>query len=99
MIKGELERFTETTITEVKLFKDQLKEIRLNGIAYDHGEANKDVHAVSAPVFNQFKEPIAALSVCVPASRMDKILNKKLLVELKKAAGRLSEHLFPRDPE
>jgi len=99
MIKGELERFTETTITDVRLFKDQLKEIKLNGIAYDHGEANKDVHAVSVPVFNQFKEPIAAISICVPASRVDKISNKKVVAELKKAANRISEHLFPRDPE
>ena len=95
MIKGELEKFTENTITDIQLFKDQLKEIRLNGIAYDRGEANKDVHAVSAPVFNQFKEPIAAISICVPASRMDKIANKKVVVELKKAASRISEHLFP----
>ena len=95
LIKGELEKFTENTITDIKLFKDQLKEIKLQGIAYDHGEANKDVHAVSAPVFNQFKEPIAAISICVPAGRIDKILSNKLVVELKKAASRISEHLFP----
>jgi DNA-binding IclR family transcriptional regulator len=95
MIKGELEKFTENTITDIKIFKDHLKEIKLHGIAYDHGEANKDVHAVSAPIFNQFKEPIAAVSICVPASRISKILNNKLVDELKQAAGRISEHLFP----
>ena len=95
MIKGELEKFTENTITDVKAFKDHLKEIKLHGVAYDHGEANKDVHAVSAPIFNQLKEPIAAISICVPASRINKILNNKLVDELKQAAGRISEHLFP----
>jgi len=95
MIKGELEKFTENTITDIKVFKDHLKEIKLHGIAYDHGEANKDVHAVSAPIFNQLKEPIAAISICVPASRISKILNNKLVDELKQAAGRISEHLFP----
>jgi DNA-binding IclR family transcriptional regulator len=96
MIKGELEKFTENTITDIKIFKDQLKEIKLHGIAYDHGEANKDVHAVSAPVLNQFKEPIAAISICVPASRINKILNNKVVIELKEAASRISERLLPR---
>lgn len=99
MFKGELEKFTENTITDVERFKDHLKEIKLQGIAYDRGEANRDVHAVSVPVFNQFKEPIAAISICVPASRMDKLLNKKLIVELKRAAARISERLFPPDLE
>jgi DNA-binding IclR family transcriptional regulator len=99
LFNGELEKFTENTITDVKRFKDHLKEIKLQGIAYDRGEANKDVHAVSVPVFNQFKEPIAAISICVPASRMDKLLNKKVVVELKKAASRVSERLFPPDSE
>ncbi len=95
MIKGELEKFTENTITDIEIFKDQLKEIKLHGIAYDHGEANQDVHAVSTPVFNQFNEPIAAISICVPASRINKIVNNKVVVELKEAASRISEHLFP----
>jgi DNA-binding IclR family transcriptional regulator len=95
MIKGELEKFTENTITDVNAFKDQLREIRQRGIAYDHGEANKDVHAVSAPVFNQLKEPIAAISICVPAGRINKILDHKVGVALKEAAKRITERLFP----
>jgi DNA-binding IclR family transcriptional regulator len=99
MIKGELEKFTENTVTDIQLFKDQLKEIKLHGIAYDHGEANKDVHAVSAPVFNQFEEPIAAISICVPSNRINKIVNNNIVIELKEAARRISERLFPAASE
>ena len=95
MINGELREYTKNTITNTKIFKDQLKEIKLQGIAYDHGEANQDVHGVSAPIFDHLKKPIAAVSICVPASRISKILNSQLIVELKQTANRISEHLFP----
>lgn len=95
MINGELHTYTENTITNTKIFKDQLKEIKLQGIAYDHGEANQDVHGVSAPIFDHLNKPIAAVSICVPASRINKILNNQLIVQLKQTANRISEHLFP----
>ena len=98
MINGEFQKFTENTITNAKAFKDQLKEIKAQGIAYDHGEANQDVHGVSTPIFDDLKRPIAAISICVPSSRINKILNAQLVYELKQTAKRISEHLFPPSP-
>ena len=95
IIKSEFEKSADTTIINIEKFKHQLKQIKIKGIAYDRGEGNKDVHAISAPLFNQFNEPIAAISICVPASRIEKISDEKIAADLKQAARRISEHLFP----
>lgn len=94
MTNVKFERFTENTITDIEAFKDQLEEIKQQGVAYDHGEASTDVHAVSAPIFNHLKKPVAAISICVPANRVNKILKNKSVDELKKTAKLVSEHLF-----
>ncbi len=94
MINGEFEKITENTITDPEVYKDQLEEIKQHGIAYDHGEANIEVHAVSAAVFNHLKKPVAAICVCVPANRINKILNSKTVEMLKKTAMQISERLF-----
>lgn len=95
MLQGPLEKWTDNTITDVKAFKNHLKEIKSIGIAYDHGESNADVHAVSVPVFNHMEKPIAAISICVPSARVNKILNSKLIKKLKKTTLQISEHLLP----
>ena len=94
MLNGELRKITENTISDIEEFKDHLAEIKKQGIAYDHGEANTDVHAVSVPVRNHLKKPVAAVSICVPATRVNKIMNNKIVDELKKTARLISEHLF-----
>ena len=63
MINVELKKLTDNTITDIEAFKNQLKEIKQQGIAYDHGEASEDVHAVSAPVFNQAGKAVASTSI------------------------------------
>jgi DNA-binding IclR family transcriptional regulator len=90
----ELEKITENTITDLNMFKDQLKEIKQQGIAFDHGEANMDVSGVSAAIFNHLKKPIAAISICVPTYRVNKIINNKSINLLKKTATLISEHMF-----
>jgi DNA-binding IclR family transcriptional regulator len=94
MINGELKKITENTITDIEEFNNHLGEINKQGIAYDHGEASTDVHAVSAPILNHLNKPVAAVSICVPATRVSKIMNSKTVDELKKTAKLISEHLF-----
>lgn len=96
MIEGRLYKITENTITDPITFKEQLEEIRQQGIAYDHGEADTDVHAVSAAIFNHLNKPVAAVSICVPSSRIRKILNNQYINSLKNTANLISERLFFR---
>lgn len=95
MMNGNLKKFTEDSITDIETLKSHLEEIKRQGLAYDHGETNKDVHAVSVPIFNHMERPIAAVSICVPSNRLNKILNTKLISELKDTALQISEQLLP----
>lgn len=94
IIQGQFEKITENTITDPEVFRDQLEVVRQQGIAYDLGEANIEVHAVSAPVFNHLKKPVAAICICVPSNRVNKILNSKAIESLKRTAALISERLF-----
>lgn len=94
LLNVEFEKITDNTITSVDVFKEQLQEIRQQGVAYDYGEANADVHSVSAAVFNHHKRPVAAISICVPANRIHKITNLKHINLLKQTALSVSEKLY-----
>ena len=71
----------------------------LQGVAYDHGEANPGVHTVSVAVFNHLKKPVAALSLCVPANRAPKITDPKNIRLMKKTATMVSGRLFYEAPK
>ena len=94
MINGDFTKITENTITDPIVFRKQLEEIKLQGIAYDHGEANPHVHTASVPVFNHAKKPVAALSICVPGTRVERIDNPQSIRLLKKTAMMLAGRLF-----
>jgi DNA-binding IclR family transcriptional regulator len=94
MINSDFTKITENTITDPIVFRKQLDEIRLQGIAYDHGEANPHVHTTSVAVFNHLKKPVAALSICVPATRVEKINDPQSIRLLKKTAMMLAGRLF-----
>jgi len=94
MINGDFTKITENTITDPIVFRKQLDEIRLRGIAYDQGEANPHVHTASVPVFNHLKKPVAALSICVPSTRVESISNPQSIRLLKKTAMMLAGRLF-----
>jgi len=90
LLNGDFTKFTDNTITDPSVFKAQLVEVRQRGIAYDHGEADAEVHAVSVAVLNHLKKPIAALTICVPANRIHKITDPKNIELLKKTAKMIS---------
>jgi len=94
MINGDFTKLTDNTITDFEVFKDQLNEVRQNGVAYDHGEANAGVHTVSVAVFNHLKKPVAAISICVPANRIHKIIDSDNVKLLKNTAMIVSDRLF-----
>jgi DNA-binding IclR family transcriptional regulator len=99
MVNGDFTKITENTITNFEVFKERLEEVRQHGVAYDHGEANADVHTVSAAVFNHLKKPVAAISICVPANRIQKIMDSSNIKLLKNTAMMVSGRLFCESPE
>ncbi len=68
---------TPNSITKLDHYTMELAGIRERGYATDFEEYQKGIVGVSAPVFDSRNQPIGALSVAGPASRMtkDKIRN------------------------
>lgn len=94
LIMGKLSRFTQNTITRPNVYKNQLEEIRKQGVAFDNGEYDLDVYAIGVPVFNHEKKPIAAIVVAAPRFRMNKQFEVKVIPLIKEAAGKISSRLF-----
>ncbi|MCF7849458.1 MAG: IclR family transcriptional regulator [Kiritimatiellales bacterium] len=63
-------RFNDNTITTKTAFTAELEEVRKTGYALDRAEELDGIHCVSAPVFNQKGEPIAAVTVTGPSNRL-----------------------------
>jgi IclR family acetate operon transcriptional repressor len=93
-LKEKLTRFTPNTITRRKILKSQLEEIRRQGVAFDHGELNSDVHAMGAPIFNHDNKPVAAIVIAAPAYRMQTHIESNGALLLKETAAKISAKLF-----
>lgn len=94
VINGKFQKITDNTITDTSEFKKQLEEIREHGIAFDHGENNADVHAVSTAVFNHLQKPVAAMAICTPSNRINKITSNYTIELLKRSTKMISERLY-----
>ena len=63
--------FTETTITTVPQFKEELKLVREQGYAIDNEELTSDVRCAAAPIFDFTGAVIACVGMSGPSSRID----------------------------
>ena len=65
-----LETFTDRTLSTPPALALDLEQIRLRGYALDDEERHPGMRCIAAPVFNEFGEPIAGVSVSGPTVRM-----------------------------
>ena len=63
---------TDSTITDRESLFKELKTIRERGVAYNHGESTKGLHAISTPMINDDGTAIGACTVSGPSHRMPK---------------------------
>jgi DNA-binding IclR family transcriptional regulator len=61
---------TSKTIMNLLQFRQDLEKIRRQGFAVDDEEAVQGARCVSAPILNSDREPIAAVSVSGPVTRV-----------------------------
>ena len=76
LITGDLQGFTEHTITDKARLLDELRKIRECGYSYDLEERVLGVRCVAAPVFNSRKDVIGAIGISgmiqnMPMERME----------------------------
>lgn len=92
LIPENLEKFTDKTITTRDKLKMKLTVIRSQHFVIADEEYEKGFISISAPVFDENDQVIAAVSIVGPVNRMkNKIKQKVFLEEVKSAAEKLSE--------
>ena len=65
-----MEAFTPNTITDEDVLFEELERVRAQGFAYDNEECEIGARCVAAPVFNQYRQIIAGVSVTGPIFRL-----------------------------
>src|SRR6202140_4223843 len=92
---------TSKTIMNLLQFRQELEKIRRQGFAVDDEEAVQGARCVSAPILNSDREPIAAVSVSGPVTRVSPNQVAALAEAVRDAARSISVALgFPhRDPK
>jgi DNA-binding IclR family transcriptional regulator len=64
------ERATPRTVINLVQFRQELAKVRRQGYAVDDEEAVQGARCVSAPILNSDREPVAAVSVSGPVTRV-----------------------------
>ena len=88
-----LKKFTENTITDAEKLKEELKEIRANGYAFDDQEVRLGVRRIAAPIFDHSKKIAGVIGIAGPTFRMRQARKDELGRMVKQAAGEISNNL------
>lgn len=88
-----LPSFTPKTITSSKALYDELKRIRGRGWAVDDEERTLGMRCVAAPIFNEYGEAIAGLSISGPAVRLPETRIGELGPQVARAADAITKSI------
>jgi len=94
LLVDNLERYTPNTVTDKKVYKKQLIEIKKCGFAFDNNEVNIGINAVGVPVFNYEKTPVAAVVVAGLAHGITWEESSPIVSSLKDTAAKISARLY-----
>jgi len=91
LLEGRLPRLTKNSITDKKKLERQFVEIRKKGYAFDEGEYDESIHAVSVPIFGYDGEPFASATVASTPQRINGESDSSVVLELKKVGEKISK--------
>ncbi len=93
-----LAAFTARTITEPGRLVAELAAIRAQGWAVDDEERTEGMRCIAAPIFNEFREAVAGVSISGPVVRMDRARGDGFGVRVRAAADRITEAIGGTSP-
>jgi DNA-binding IclR family transcriptional regulator len=93
------QKSTDRTIMNLLQFRQELDKIRRQGYAVDDEEAVQGARCVSAPILNSDSEPIAAVSVSGPVTRVSPNQVAGLAGAVRSAARSISAAMGLSQPE
>ncbi|MCY4073449.1 MAG: IclR family transcriptional regulator [Chloroflexi bacterium] len=95
-----LESMTLNTITDIEVLMGQFKVFHDQGYAIEREENEIGGLCISAPIHNHSSNPVAAVSVSFPLSRLDETMiatyGTKILEVARRISVKLGHHLEPR---
>lgn len=96
--KHGLPGFTENTITTAARLFEELSAVKSRGWAIDDEERTLGMRCLAAPIFNEFGEAIAGVSISGPGIRLPDERLGELGPEIKRAANRITAEIGGRSP-
>lgn len=94
IIDQELTQYTEYTITNPKILKQQLAAIKKQGYAVSHEEMHKGVTSIAAPIKSGQGIVNASVSIAGPTSRITQLKLDSLCTLVKRAASTIENLSF-----
>jgi IclR family transcriptional regulator, KDG regulon repressor len=89
---------TPNTITELPVFEECLREVKMRGYATDAEEHHLGSECIAAPIFDLHHQVIAAVSVSIPSVRMTGSRPSHIIRHLTETARLISEQFGWRAP-
>ncbi|MFD9331752.1 IclR family transcriptional regulator [Streptomyces sp. NPDC060065] len=89
----ELRRFTAATLTDVDALMERLGRIRRLGYSVTRGELDPDVVGIAAPIRDENKQVIAAVSVAALASRVYPEAETEIAQKVLATASEISDRM------
>ena len=87
------DRFTDRTITDRSMLREECEAVVAQGYATDWGEADEGIHCVAAPVFDQPNHLLAVVWASAVAGRMPRERFAAVAVEVMLAASDIERRL------
>lgn len=88
-----LKRFTATTLARREDLLAELARIREQGHAVDRAEGIEGIHCVAAAIFDEYREPVGAVTVMAPLNRMPEEEFPRFAQRCREAAARIERRL------
>lgn len=89
----QLKRFTPTTLSRREDLVRELGQIRELGHAVDRAEGIEGIHCVAAPIFDEYHQPVGAITVMAPMNRIPEEAFASFGQQCREAAAKIERRL------
>lgn len=93
IINGELEAFTEHTLTNPIKLRREIEMVRTQGYSISKGEMSEGNYSIAAPVYNYENEVTCAITIVGPLARLTKEKEERFTRLIIRSAREASERL------
>lgn len=97
--EGDLPIYTEHTLHTRDALDAEFLRVRNQGWSLDDEERAREMRCIAAPIFNEYREPVAALSISGPKNRMSDDTIETLAQDVRHVADTITHRSGGRHPD